>query len=216
MSNFSRLVSFGSSPIYGTELPKGSKTITKQIAESLSVDYTTQSRPTSSNSKILRKILIFNFRPDDYAFVMWGIPSRFEFKTEHGWINVGDRRRENAQQETEGFVHEWYKATGNLEYTQIATSLKDIILAQNYLTHRSIPYVFTWSDHELVNTHTFTSGDIYINSLIRLIDWSKFVMFEDEGFINWARKKNFEFIGDHPGTDAHDAGRDLVLANWQF
>lgn len=215
MSNYSRLVSFGSSPLYGTELPKDSKTFTRQIAESLCVDYTTQARPTSSNSKVLRKILTFDFQ-QDYAFVMWGIPSRFEFKTEHGWINLGDRRKENAEHETEGFAHEWYKATGSLEFTQIATSMKDIILAQNYLSNRNIPYVFTWSDHVLTTTHTFRSGDIYINSLIRLIDWSRFVLFEEEGFINWSKKKDFSFVGHHPGPDAHAAAKDYVLSKWKF
>ncbi len=215
MSNFSRLVSFGSSPLYGTELPKDSQTFTKQLAHALNVDYKTQARPTSSNSKILRKILTFDF-DNDYAFVMWGIPSRFEFKTEHGWINLGDRRKENAAQETEGFAHEWYKATGNLEFTQIATSMKDIILAQNYLVSRQIPYVFTWSDAELIKTHTFRSGDTYINSLIRLIDWSRFLYFENEGFLQWAQQQGHEFIGHHPGPGAHDAAKSYVLSNWQF
>jgi hypothetical protein len=215
MSNYSRLVSFGSSPLYGTDLPKDSKTFTRLIAESLNVDYTTQARPTSSNSKILRKILTFDFK-DDYAFVMWGIPSRFEFKTEHGWINLGDRRKENAEKETQGFAHEWYKATGNLEFTQIATSMKDIILAQNYLNNQNIPYVFTWSDHELITTHTFRSGDIYINSLIRLIDWSKFLLFDGVGFLTWAQQQEFSFLGPHPGAEAHQAAQDYVLSKWKF
>jgi len=215
MSNYSRLVSFGSSPLHGTELPADAKTFTRQLAESLCVDYKTQARPTSSNNKILRKILTFDFK-DDYAFVMWSIPSRFEFKTEHGWINLGDRRRENAEQETQGFAHEWYKATGNLEFTQIATTMKDIILAQNYLTNLGIPYVFTWSDSVLVKTHTFRSGDIYINALTRLIDWSRFLYFENDGFVEWAQKQGHEFVGHHPGVESHRLAHDYVMSRWKF
>lgn len=210
MSKYNRLVAYGSSPIDGTELPNKDKSLafSAKIAKALNVDYECRARPLSSNSKIARKILSSSYTEQDFVFAMWSAPNRYEFKTEQGWNGF------TAWSDKTGLIKEWLDGPGRLEYTEVYMSLKEIVLAQEFLRSKNLPYAFSMDNNAIRESYVFTNPDPYIASLTQLIDWNKFYFFDDKGFINWAKDNNYPFTNTHAGVEAHQAATDYILTNW--
>jgi len=209
-----RIVSFGSSPILHHPLfNKGDLPFPAIIAKKLDVDYVTRAKPLSSNTKITRKILTYKFQQRDFAFVAWSSPSRFEFRTEHGWMSINP-----ATYKTEdSFGEQWYNGPGQWEYTIISIALKEILIAQTFLNQLNIPYIFVFDNDEILESHLYINPDVYLKSLLTLIDWDKIIKFEGHGFMPWAKSCNFEFVSNNPeidgkpGSNAHIAAADYLI-----
>lgn len=207
MSTTSRLISYGSSVLYGSELPKGSLSMSAIIAQKLGLDYLCRAKPMSSNTKIARKIISYQEYQNDFVLVMWTAPNRYEFKSEHGWRGFTTYNHRDA------LLTEWFNGPGGLEYTEVMTTLQAMCLAQQFLVSRGIPYLFV-TDYSIVKeSGTFNSNDEYITSMKNLINWDKFLYFDNEGFVPWAKKNNFEFVGTHPSTESHQEAAAIILAS---
>jgi hypothetical protein len=205
MSKYSRIIAYGSSVLYGSELPAGSKSMSAIVAEQLGAEYLCRAKPMSSNTKITRKILSYeDYQSSDFVIVMWTGPNRYEFKTPGGWKGFTTYSNRDA------FITEWFNGPGDLEYTEVMTTLKEMCLAQQFLLANSIPYVFTTDYSTIKDSFTFNNPDPYIASLKRNINWDKFVYFDNQGFIPWAKQNGLEFVGTHPSTEAHLAGAKFL------
>jgi hypothetical protein len=207
MSKYSRIISYGSSVLYGSELPTGSKSMSALIAEQLGAEYLCRAKPMSSNTKITRKILSYEkYQSGDFVIVMWTGPNRYEFKTPNGWKGFTTYSNRDA------FITEWFNGPGDLEYTEVMTTLKEMCLAQQFLETKQIPYVFTADYNTVKDSYTFNNPDAYIASLKNNINWDRVVYFDSQGFIPWAKEKCYEFVGTHPSTEAHQAGANIILS----
>lgn len=205
MSNFSRIVSFGASITYGSELPDPACTWSSIIAQKLNVDYLCLAKPAAANSSIAREVLSYLDYSNDLVLVMWTSGTRYEFRTENGWENI------SPWSEQTGFVKDWYMGPGNYEYTEVATTLRDVLLTQQFLQAMDLPYLFVFDNNELRTSHTWQSEDAYIDTMRDMIAWDNVLWFDDTGFINWSKENGYSFTNTHPGVDAHRAAADYIL-----
>lgn len=203
-----RLISFGSSPL----LPHGGfkptdLTLPGTIASKLAIDHISCAKPISSNNKISRKILSYEYMPGDVVLVAWTSTTRFEFRTEHGWtgINPATYRAEHS------FGEHWYNGPGQWEYTAILIALKEILITQTFLKESDIQYIFIFDNNELLNSWLIKNPDTYLSTIIKLIDWDKFINFDGEGFMPWCRTMQFEFNETHPNPLAHQQAAEYIL-----
>lgn len=208
MSNISRVVSFGASITYGSELPDQSYTWSSIIAQKLGLDYLCLAKENASNSGIARAIISNseNFK-DDVILAMWTSSTRYEFRVGNQWENI------SPWSEQTGFVKDWYRGPGGLEYTEVTTTMKEIVLAGQVLDQMKLPYLFVLDNNELRNSHTWTLPDDYVQSLKALMPWNNLVWFDDTGFLEWCRLKNYSFVNTHPGTEAHQCAAEYILIN---
>lgn len=205
MSTTSRLISYGSSVLYGSELPDGSLSMSAIIAQKLGLDYLCRAKPVSSNTKIARKIISYQDYQDDFVLVMWTAPNRYEFKSENGWRGFTTFNHRDA------LLTEWFNGPGGLEYTEVMTALQAMCLTQQFLVSRAIPYLFITDYSTIKESYTFNSNDEYIVAMKSLIDWNRFIYFDGDGFIPWATKNKFTFVGSHPGAEAHQAATNILI-----
>jgi len=202
----SRLIAFGSSII----MMKNS--FPELLAEQLSRDYVSRVKPTNSNHKIARMVLSQSYEPNDIVLVDWTTTIRHEFRTEKGWQGISMATYKPGC----GFEEQWYQGPGRWEYTGVSSSLKEIILAQTFLVAQNIPYVFTFDYDDIIESNLLEEPDDYIGSLKNLIDWSRVKLFDDQGFLSWCRKNNYEFDGSHPKETAHVMAADYLLDKFKL
>jgi hypothetical protein len=205
MSNFSRVISFGSSTTRGSDGVGLHQTWSAIIANKLGVSYECQAKPSCSNSKIARKILSYTEYNNDLVVVMWTSPNRYEFKTPNGWNGF------TPHSKSDGFVKAWFDGPGDLEYTEVSMTLKDIVLAQQFLKSKNLPYLFAFDNNMVIESYVYNTADGYITALKNLIDWDNFLLFDNQGLIPWSRTNNFDFIDTHPGPAAHAAAAEYIL-----
>lgn len=210
MSNFSRVVSFGASITYGSELPDANHTWSSIIARKLGVDYLCLAKPAAANASIAREILSYMDYSNDLVLVMWTSGTRYEFRTDNGWENI------SPWSDQKGFVRDWYMGPGNFEYTEISTMLRDVLLASQFLQAMNLPYLFVFDNNELRTSATWNSKDPYIATLGDMLPWDNILWFNDTGFIDWTKQNGYSFVNTHPGVEAHQRAADYILANRDF
>jgi hypothetical protein len=212
MSNISRFIAYGSSPITGSELPNADRSLafTAIVANRIATEYICLGKPVTSNHKIARKIAEFEYQTGDFVFVLWTAANRYEVPTETGWTGF----TVNSKAES-GIVREWIDGPGQYEYTEICYTLESMLIAQAFLTQNNIPYAFSVDNDAFVNSYLLNNPERYLKSLKNMIAWNRFYTFNDSGFIDWARKNNYPFTGTHAGVEAHTSAADYVLSNWQ-
>jgi hypothetical protein len=208
MSNYSRVVSFGASITYGSELPDQNCTWSAIIAQKLGIDYLCLAKEAASNANIARQIISYtDYNQTDLVLVMWTSATRYEFRTETGWQDI------SPWSEQKGFVRDWYRGPGNYEYTEVATSMKEIALATQFLEGMGLDYLFVFDNDELRTSHTWNLDDDYIQTLKLLLPWDNTIWFDKTGFLNWTKENGYPFLNTHPGIEAHQAAADYILAN---
>lgn len=207
MSNFSRIVSFGASITYGSELPNANCTWSSIIARNLAVDYLCLAKPAASNASIARQIISYDDYSNDLVLVMWTSATRYEFRNGDTWQDI------SPWSEQTGFTREWYKGPGGLEYTEVVNTLKEVILAKHFLESMGLRYLFVFDNDELRTSHTWTLPDEYIQTLKLMMPWDDIVWFDSQGFIDWSKNNGYPFTNTHPGAVAHQAAADYILAN---
>lgn len=205
-----RILSFGASITYGSELPSANCTWASIIAQKLEVNYLCLAKPGSANTTIARQILSYPDYANDFALVMWTSCTRYEFMTHSGLEQI------TPWVTQKGFVKEWYKGPGHFEFTEISNTLRDVLLAKQFLESIKIPYLFVFDNNEFKNSSIWHANDPYIAAMKEMMPWDNILWFEGEGFINWAKNKNYEFVNSHPGVVAHKEAADYILSNWSF
>lgn len=206
MFQSNRIISFGASITTGAGAGGINSAWSSIIAKKLNKSYLCLAEVGATNTTIARKIISTEFSPNDTVLVMWVSTTRFEFWLEDQWI------RFTPWSDQLGFVKDWYRGPGQWEYTGVSTALKEIYLAQSYLKSQNIPYLFTIDNNEVHKSWLLENDTGYIKSLSRLIDWSKFIFFDGQGFIPWCQEKQFSLSTDgHPGAEAHQAAAECIL-----
>jgi hypothetical protein len=208
MSKVSRVISFGASITYGSELPDQSYTWSSIIAQKMGLDYLCLAKENAANSGISRSIISNSDEyKDDLVLAMWTSSTRYEFRVDNRWENV------SPWSEQTGFTREWYRGPGGLEYTEVVTTMKEIVLASQFLERTKLPYIFVLDNDELRTSHTWNLADEYIQTLKVIMPWDNIVWFDGTGFLEWCREKNYRFINTHPGVEAHQACADYLMIN---
>jgi hypothetical protein len=202
----SKLIAFGSSPIMGNP---GFPEI---IAAHLGREYVDKSKPVNSNNKISRNILSYKDYGNDFILVSWTSTTRDEFRSEHGWSPVNRATVKPGN----GFEEQWYNGPGRWEYTGVSTALKTIVLTQEFLKTKQLPYLFVFDNNEIVQSMLLVDPDPYIGSLVSLIDWKKIVLFENNGFTNWCREKNYAIDGNHMTAESHQLTAEYIIENFDL
>jgi hypothetical protein len=201
-----KLIAFGSSPIM-----KHNKTIMPYpqiIANRLGLAYNSQAKPLSSNSKIARKVLSYDCQ-DALVLVSWTSTTRTEFRTEHGWTSTNSTTHQSE------FEKHWYQGPARWEYTGVCTTLKEIVLVQSFLKSCDIPYVFLYDNNEIIHSYLYQNPDEYLKSIISLIDQSKILLFEGQGFVPWCESQGYERQdGNHFETRAHEQAANIISAHF--
>jgi hypothetical protein len=206
----STVISFGASITYGSELPDQTHTWSSIIARNLGLDYLCLAEPAAANSSIARTIMSYEDYKDDLILVMWTSSTRYEFRTESDWEHI------SPWSDQTGFVQHWYRGPGQYEYTEVVTTLKEILLATSFLKKMGQQFLFVFDNDELRTSHTWSLDDPYIRTLTAMLPWDNILWFEDTGFLNWCRDNQYSFVNSHPGIDAHLAAANYILANRSF
>jgi hypothetical protein len=187
------------------------------VAQQLNVEYVNRAKPTNSNHKIARMILSYeDYQSNDFVLTEWTSTIRNEFRTEQGWMGTS---RATYKQGTGLFEEHYYKqGPGQWEYTGVYSKLKEIVLAQTFLKSKNINYLFTFYTNEILHSTLYLEPDEFIGPLIDLIDWTRFLHFDDQGFLPWCQSNNLEFEddGSHPAPSAHQLGADYILKNFKL
>lgn len=202
----SNLIAFGSSPIMGN--PGFPEIIASQMGR----NYINKSKPVNSNNKISRSIMSYKDYSDDFVLVSWTSTTRDEFRTEHGWSHINRATVKPGN----GFEEQWYNGPGRWEYTGVSTALKAIIITQTFLKAKQLPYVFVFDNNEIVQSALVTGPDHYFESLLSMIDWTKIVLFENNGFINWCKQNNYGIDGNHMFAESHQLTAEYIMANFDL
>jgi hypothetical protein len=91
--------------------------------------------------------------------------------------------------------------------------MKEIILASEFLNRMELPYLFVMDNDELRTSHTWMLPDEYIQTLKSMLPWDHIKWFDNTGFLNWCKEKNYSFINTHPGTEAHQRAAEYILSS---
>jgi hypothetical protein len=101
------------------------------------------------------------------------------------------------------FAKTFYQHVGDSSYWGCYNSLSEIIILQQYLKSKGIPYIFSMVDECLLNNCTHWM-DENITTLYNQIDFDRWVSFQNaQGFFTWARDYKYPFATTHPLEPAH-------------
>ena len=206
--NYDNLVSFGASITAGCFLQDpNANNWAKLVADALGLPHVNQAYNGSANSTITRKICSYSDYKKDLVLIMWTSPTRYEFMTDDGWREV------SGMTEPTEFSRAWYRGPGLYQYTELITTIKEILLAQYFLKSRGLDYLFVFDNDDITQCWLAQNPDDYIKNLLNLIDQSNVLWFDNTGFIQWSQQNNFEFISHHPTDQAHCVAADYILRN---
>ena len=208
MSSFNSILSFGPSIVAGDFLPPGKLTLTNLVANKLNKPYLCLAERGAANTGILRQILSHKQYNNDLILVMWSTTVRYEFRNEdlypNGWYQVSPR-------DNDRFSKEWFRGPGQYEYTEVYTTLRDIITAKQFLESKNLNYIFMFDYDDIIKNNTWNSGDTLIENLKSLLPYNNILWFDNTGFTNWAKEQNFVFENTHPGPEAHESASRYIL-----
>lgn len=113
------------------------------------------------------------------------------------------------------FAKTFYKNVGSSLYWETYSSLTEIIMLQQYLQLKKIPYIFSIVDELLLNNCTNLTNDGNIATLYNQIDFKRWVTFpNNQGFYTWARDSKYPFATFHPLEPAHVDAAKYIKENY--
>jgi len=219
------------------------------LARQAEMHYECVAKPGASNAEIARRVINYCETHTDigkFILVQWTFANRYEFNfSESGWQSVNvwnlqdasqiktqlknfsqkvvdDQIKTNTQLQSDGnydFLKAFYKTVAASEYWETYTSLKEIVMLQNYLKLNNIQYLFTFADNASIYNSTIDKQDVSINSLYQQIDFDKFFVFlgdlqedgkKEKGFYQWAMENKYPVGATHPLEEAHIAAALLI------
>lgn len=140
-----------------------------------------------------------------------------EFKTDNTMVlqhhtNHLARAKQSGVAE---FAKVFYKHVGLTAYWGTYNSLTEIIMLQQYLQLKKIPYIFSMVDEALLNNCTHLLHDENIVALYNQIDFDRWVTFpNNQGFFTWARDYKYPFATTHPLEPAHVDAAKYIKENY--
>jgi hypothetical protein len=101
------------------------------------------------------------------------------------------------------FAKSFYQHVGTSGHYELWNSYTEIVILQQYLQLKGIPYIFTTVDESLLE-YSKHGIDYSISTLYNQIDFSRWIMFTgNRGFYTWARDEKYPFGTTHPLEQAH-------------
>lgn len=112
------------------------------------------------------------------------------------------------------FAKVFYKHVGSGGAYELWSSYTEIVMLQQYLQLKKIPYVFTTVDECLFENYKHWSEES-ISTLYKQIDLSRWIMFPgNRGFFTWARDEKYPFGTTHPLELAHNDAFEYIKENY--
>jgi hypothetical protein len=218
-----KIVSFGDSFIFGSELPNntsGQLSWPGIIASRLGCQYKTEAVPGCGNDHIARQIYSYFSQHDaknTLAVINWTWTQRWDFfiAEKDCWITLGptcvpDKLSSLVDQTQSHRLIDFYRdyAGKSLLWNKFR-NLQTIYAVNSFLIEQGISNIQTYMDYHLFD-QTWYAPD-YVQALQEKIK-PNMQLFEGKNFVDWSYQNKFtvtEFL--HPLTDAHNAAADL----WQ-
>lgn len=211
------------------------------IAQEAKLDYHCVAWPGYSNDAISRTVINECAKQKDIKLVTvcWSFPGRYEFRIAEDWRQISpwsvednieevidnefhnkndivkkqhlDRLKQEHLLGIKSFAKSFYKHVGNSEYTEVYTSLMNIVRLQHYLNTNKILYLFTAVDQCLIENIKKHLHDTSIRALYNQLDLSNWFWFPgDLGFYTWSLENKFPFGTTHPLEPAHSEAAELI------
>jgi hypothetical protein len=219
-----KIVSFGDSFIFGSELANnsnGHQAWPGLIAEELGVDYETCAIPGCGNEAITQQILTyFGNNPADnvLAVVNWTWGARWDFylSVVEKWITLGLTCVPNkltdyvSENEAERIINFYKDYPGNSTLWDKFRTLQTIYTTQQFLKQQGVTVIQTYMDYELWDQNWHAPD--YIKTMQHLVK-DPMQTFEGKTFLDWSYHNRFAVtkVGLHPLEQAHVAAKEL----WQ-
>lgn len=212
-----KLVSFGDSFIYGTELSNnsdGHQAWPGLVAQKLGYTYQTEAVPGCSNDHIARQIYGYfanNSAENTLAVINWTWTSRWDFYVvEHEtWITLGptcvpEKLKALVDRTQAEDMIAFYKARANSSILwNKFRNLQTIWSVQQYLDQKGAKSVQTYMDYELLDQKWHAPD--YVQQLQELVA-PQLQLFDDQNFVDWSHKNGYRVtINMHPLEEAHQA-----------
>jgi hypothetical protein len=222
-------------------------TYTALLAKELGLDYVCAAIPGYSNSAIRRSVMNECEQHVDIeqVVVTWSFPGRYEFRFNSSWQQISpwsitddaektikkDFQSDNPivfqhhldklqREQTLGisdFARVFYSKIGGSEYWEVYHSLLDIVLLQQYLELRNIPYLFLGVDECLLDNVNKHLDDITVKTLQQQLNLNNWYWFpKHKGFYTWAKEEKFPFATTHPREEAHIEAAHLIYEHLRY
>jgi hypothetical protein len=227
-----KIVSFGDSFIYGSELKDntdGSRAWPGLVANQLGCEYQTLAKPGCGNERIAMQIMHYfsaNTAKDTLAVINWTWTHRWDFHVTDGdgnqeWITLGEscvpEKLPYVIDRIQGhrliyFYNDF--ANNSLLYNRFRT-LQTVANVQQYLNNKGVVNIQTYTDTQMFDAeHPGLTPD-YIKELQ---DISRPAMSTWNGltFLEWCDKQNF-YKTDwlHPLEEAHEAAANFWIGTYR-
>lgn len=229
------LIAGGDSFIFGNELPDWysnpqqysqftfpSLWAKQTLVNNVFVGYHSCARPGNSNDAIQRMTIqnieqLQNEKPKEEILIVvaWTFVPRFEFPFEFSidspdspfaTISVYEQSNRSAVKD---FAKTFFKNV-SVHWYQHYNTVKSILILQNYLNYKKIPYLFTMTDNIVLSYQ----NDDQLNPYWKMVDFSKWFFFPPanephntttpRGFYQWAVENKYPVGPDkHPLEQAH-------------
>jgi hypothetical protein len=213
------------------------------IAKELKMDYCCAAKPGYSNNAIRRTVIdaCENSHNIDLVIVMWSFPNRYEFKFGDKWEQISawstvnsieeikkefvidnpivlqhhaDKLQRDQKLGVTEFAQTFYNHVGSNKHWETYSFLSDVLMLQQYLKLKKIPYLFTAVDETLIESSHYIDGSLA--TLRSLIDMDSWTWFNGKGFYTWAKHQGFPFATTHPREEAHIEAAHLVYEHLRY
>lgn len=228
-----KIVSFGDSFVYGTELQNnhnGHQSWIGLAAKKLNVAYKTLAVPGCGNENIFKQILFYfsrNPAHDVLAVINWTYARRWDiyFSEKENWTTLGmdcvPRKLSNFidnEDEASKIIEFYKKNSGPNHVWNRWRSLQTIYCAQQYLKSLNIKVIQTYMDTSIWDSFLPNQKTVpdYIQPL-QAITKFELETFEGLNFLEWSRKNGYKITDPwlHPLEEAHQAACELWLDRYQ-
>lgn len=213
------------------------------IAQELQLDYCCVAKPGYSNNAIRRTVIdaCENSHSIKLVIVMWSFSNRYEFKFNDTWEQISAWSTVDSIEEIKknfvidnpivlehhanklkrdqnlgitDFAKSFYDHVGSNKYWEIYNFLSDVLMLQQYLELKNIPYLFTSVDETILQAESYIDGSL--STLRSLIDINSWGWFNGKGFYTWAKDMKFPFATTHPKEQAHIEAAHLIYEHLRY
>jgi hypothetical protein len=213
------------------------------IAEELELDYCCVAKPGYSNNAIRRTVIDECERSHDIklVMVMWSFPNRYEFRFGDTWEQISawstvtsieeikksfvidnpivleHHANKLKRDQTLGitdFAKSFYDHVGSNKHWETYNFLSDVLILQQYLKSKNIPYLFTSVDETISQAGNYVDGSL--STLRSLIDIDSWGWFNNRGFYTWAKYMKFPFATTHPKEQAHQEAAHIIYEHLRY
>ena len=230
------IVAGGDSFVYGSELADcdethfSNSTFPVILAQRNNYGYVCAARPGNSNDAIARMLILeceklLDQNQSVAVIAVWTFVNRYEFLFNYKinspispWCSITPHN--TGKKEVQDFKDCFYKHVGSNDNFANYNTLTSILLLQNYLISKNIPYMFLPADNHFYTGQIDSNVNI-IKILHKCINWDKWYFFphaEEQwntttprGFYQWAVENKYP-IGAHfhPLEEAHRDAAKLI------